>query len=87
MGYSIKRRLETELTTLARSCGYNGSPFLREPPPVGTLKQEMDSIDLSLDFLPRPPTQEQRDFVRVCLRNIVLSSTSTVNRKEGVVWT
>ena len=85
--YSTYRKLEKELLTLARSCGFNGTPFLPEPPQTGTLEQEMESIWLSLGILPRPQTQRQRDLVRLWSRNIVLSSTSPANRKEGVVWT
>ena len=87
MDYSVYRRLEKEVVASARAQGFNGQPFLREPAPLGTCEQEMDSIWLSLGILPRPQTRRQRDLVRLWSRNIVLSSTNPVNRKEGVVWT
>ena len=89
MSYSIKRSLEGELVALARASGFNGSPFLREPAPLGTLEEELASIWLSLDIQPRPETQEQRDLVRCWARNIVLSSSNPVNRKEEekTTWT
>jgi hypothetical protein len=75
MNYTTNRRLETELTAVARKRGYNGSLFLRYTPPLSDLGQEMLAIDLSLAIRPRPETKRQRDLVREWARNVVLSST------------
>ena len=75
--YSDYRRLETELIALARARGFDGTPFLREPAPLGTREQEMQGVWLSLDVRPRPETIRLRKLVRDWARNIVLSSSNT----------
>lgn len=72
--YSTYRRLEYEITNLARSRGLNGSPFQRDDPPLGTRQEEMAAIFLSLD-VDRPLTDGQKKLVRRWARNIVLSSS------------
>lgn len=54
--YTNLRMLEQELVTIARQRGYNGTPFLRETPPVGYRDQELAAIELSLSVRPRPKT-------------------------------
>ena len=75
MDYSTNRRLESELREVARQHGYNGTPFLRQIPPLASHEAEMAAIWLSLAVIPRPETQPERDKLRRWARNIVLSST------------
>jgi hypothetical protein len=81
--YSTNRRLERELLDLARSKGYDGSPFLRERPAVGSLDQELAAIDLSLSVSPRPQTPQQRQLAREWARNIVFSSEASPQAKSA----
>ena len=72
--YSIFRRLENELIANARARGYQGTPFRRDPAPLGTLDQELEAISLSLSISPRPETPGLRAMVRRWARNVVMSS-------------
>ena len=88
--YSRNRRLENEVRAAARQRGYNGSPFLRQTPPLADAETEMEAIWLSLSVEPRPETKWARDLVRRWARNIVLSSTEpappTPKKARAVKW-
>jgi hypothetical protein len=74
MSYSSFRQLEKALLALGKKRGFNGTPFLPEPAPLGSLQQEMDAVWLSLDVQPRPRTEPDRLLVREWARGIVLTS-------------
>ena len=75
--YSESRFLENAVVNLARERGFNGNPFVRNPQLIGTLQQQHDTINLSLDAQARaaPTSPEGREFIKKLSRNIVLTST------------
>lgn len=79
--YTTFRRLESEIISLARSRGLNGTPFLRDDPPLGSREQEMAALWLSLD-VPRPLSDAQKRLIRRWARNIVMSSRSIPPQSE-----